>query len=219
MDRYEREYEAREKRCVAYWEQIEKQLNSTLRVEPLAPNANQHSIETYKTTRHIVDQEGNRVGRVHLSTTGFSFSRKDSLVLTSPRISSRVSGAEGSRRYGKIDSLIAGINKFCMPVTADELRAKEIKVALNRTRNKLDGARDRSRTVGKARWYVTKAYELIDLIDSDDPAEQERGLRLFEELRRKRRVFRRFEAWVTKNVIKPLQAEYNELDTSREIIE
>ncbi len=175
--------------------------------------------DDYSRYRTLVTPEGEELGSVSFEHRRRSWSKKDLRIrLTSSRIPSRSRyGSTGHRDFTKIPNLILAIQKFCHPVSSDEIRAEEIRKEIGRINAILKKSYTRSGNPDGTQYERTYfARDLINRLASDeemDVATAEEQLRI---LIRKRRVHNRWSAWVDENKLVPLRAELECLDLSKE---
>lgn len=199
---------------VAKMQQIERGI-SPLMFKPLKADAKEHM----KLRRDIMSGS-EQVGHISFETTGYSWKRNFRFRLSSSRIPSRsrYSYGEGSRNYKKIDSVIAGVRKFCMPVSDDEKRAEILRKELAHYRSVLQQAHRRSLRIEGTGYSSPNVDGFIQLLASDIKQDQLEGHEFIRILVRKKRVHTRFHAWVMERFITPRQDELNSLDTSKETV-
>lgn len=171
--------------------------------------------------RVVQSESGESLGRLTYSSTGYSWKSQRKFTLTSPRIPARggYTYRDGVRRYKKLDSAVAGIQKFCIAVSADEDRAEVLRKELRRYRDVLSSSYKRSLTTDGDGWRTSAPVSgFINLLASDIKQDQIEGAEYIRVLIRKRRVNVRFEKWVKETYINPRQEELDSLDLSKERI-
>jgi len=214
--------EARLKGIARNFEIIEQGIGPHLRFEPVSGNESDQRKQLDKTQKHIISPDGERVGFVRVHRSGYSWQHKDDRTrLSSPRIPSRsrYGGRDGYRDYKNMDSVIAGVKKFCMPVTDDENRAEVLRKELRHYRDVLQGAYRRSLHIEGTGYGASPPVDrFINLLASDIGQDRVEGQEYIRILIRKRKVHNRFREWVMENFITPRQDELNALDTSKETV-
>jgi hypothetical protein len=167
-------------------------------------------------TRQIITADGEKVGTLSYKR---NWSWKEGRYSVSSRRilkHGRYSWGEGQRFYKKLDSVVAAIKKFCIAVSDDEERAKVLRDEIQHYNEVLRGSHRRSRSV-TGTYHGTLAVDgIIELLASDIGQDRIEGQEMIRVLVRKKRVSRRFHAWVLGNFIGPRQKELDSLDTSKE---
>lgn len=169
--------------------------------------------------RRILSESGESLGSIVYRSTGYSWKSKMKFTLTSPRIPARgnYSYREGSRIYQKFDSVVMGILKFCIAVSADEERAEVLRRELRHYREVLSQSYRRSLSVDGDRWKNSAPVSgFVQLLASDIKQDQLEGQEYMRVLIRKHRVHNRFDKWVRETFIEPRQTELDSLDLSKE---
>ncbi len=188
---------------------------SPLKFAPLPADANHYR----QLTRKIVTAEGEVVGTLSYKQ---NWSWKEGRYSVSSRRimkHGRYAWGEGQRFYKKLDSVIAAIIKFCIAVSDDEERAKVLRSEMHHYREVLRNSQRRSKSV-TGQYSGTLAVDgIIELLASDIGQDRIEGQEMIRVLVRKKRVARRFYAWVMEKFITPRQEELDSLDTSKERIE
>lgn len=167
-------------------------------------------------TRQIITAEGEKVGTLSYKATwsykGGRYSVSSRRILKH----GRYTWGEGQRFYKKLDSVVAAIKKFCIAVSDDEERAKVLRAELHHYNEVLRGSNRRSKSV-TGLYHGTLAVDgIIELLASDIGQDRIEGQEMIRVLVRKKRVSRRFHAWVLGNFLAPRQKELDSLDTSKE---
>ena len=171
-------------------------------------------------TRDILS-DGERVGHITYTSSGYSYQRRPmQFSVSSPRIPTqgRYSYREGARRYKKFDSAVAGIKKFCLPVSDDEKRAEVLRKELRQYRQVLSDSQKRSISVDGQGWTSPTADSLVRLLASPIKQDQIEGAEYLRVLVRKKKVHVRWSTWLKDTFITPRLEELNALDTSKEKI-
>lgn len=197
-------------------EQIERNI-APLKFEPLKEDPTEHQ----QLRRQILSEDGERVGHLVSERDGFRARSKERYRVSSPRIPSRsrYRGGDGFRDYRRVDSVIAAIKKFCVPVSGDEKRAKELRTELQHYREVMRNSFRRSLHVEGDRFGSSPPVDrFIMLLASDIPQNFLEGQEYIRVLIRKKRVHLRWNTWVLETFVKPRQEELNALDTSKESI-
>lgn len=174
--------------------------------------------------RAILTPEGEEVGHLAYesrSRGSLYGSKNDRFRLQSKRIPSRTTWRSqgGHRDYRKIESAIAAIRKFCLPVSWDEKRAKVLRKELGHYDAKLRQIRGRSLSVTGIGYRSPEIDRFIELLASDIPQNYIEGREFIRVLVRKKRVYNRFKKWLEEKFIEPRQKELDALDTSKEMIQ
>jgi hypothetical protein len=126
---------------------------------------------------------------------------------------------DGFRDYQKVDSVITNIKKFCMPVSDDEQRAKELRTELQHYREVLRNAFRRSLHIEGTGYGISPTVDrFISLLASNIKQDELEGREYIRILVRKRKVHNRFHLWVMERFITPREDELSALDTSKETI-
>jgi hypothetical protein len=170
--------------------------------------------------RIIVTPEGERVGSVNFRHVGYSWNKKDRFRVESNRIPSRktyYASGSGYRDYQRIDSVIKAITKFCFAVSDDESRASVLRTEVRRYKDARQKSYWRSLTTdGEGYGNSAKVDGFINLLASDITQDRLEGEEFIRVLIRKKRVHKRFAAWLNETFINPRQEELKALDTSKE---
>jgi hypothetical protein len=171
-------------------------------------------------SRDILTPDGERVGHIRLDHSGYSFNRKRFWKVTSPRIPTRgrYSYGEGDRRYKIPEKAAEAIKKFCIPVSADEERAKVLRRELKHYRDVVSNSYTRSLHVDGTGYTSPNVDRFIRLLASPIKQDQIEGAEYIRVLVRKKKVHNRWSEWVKATFIDPRQEELNTLDTSKEKI-
>jgi hypothetical protein len=199
---------------VATMEQIERNI-APLSFSPLDEDPTEHQ----QLRRQILSEDGERVGHLGYELAGYRYRSKDRFRLSSPRIASRsrYRSGDGQRDYKIVESVIAGIKKFCMPVSNDEKRAKVLRTELQHYREVMRNSYRRSLHIEGNRFGSSPPVDrFIMLLASDIMQDKLEGQEYIRILVRKKRVQTRWSAWVLETFVKPRQEELNALDTSKE---
>lgn len=139
--------------------------------------------------------------------------------LVSPRIPSRsrYGGSSGWRDYRSVAAAVAGIRKFCMPVSDDETRGKVLRGELSEYRTAVSRSYTRSLHLDGSTWGLSPPVDrFVMLLASDIPQDYLEGREFMRVLIRKHRVHVRFRAWMKERFIDPRQTELDGLDLSNE---
>ena len=197
-------------------EQIERNI-APLTFSPLAKDPTEHA----QLRRQILSEDGERVGHLSSERDGFRARSKERYRVSSPRIPSRsrYRGGDGFRDYRKVDSVIAAIKKFCVPVSGDEKRAKELRTELQHYREVMRNSFRRSLHIEGTHYGSSPPVDrFINLLASDIMQDKLEGQEYIRILVRKKRVNTRWSKWVLETFVTPRQEELNALDTSKETI-
>ena len=199
---------------VAKMQQIERGI-LPLMFKPLKDDASEQA----HLHREIMDGSES-VGNIAWELSGYSYQHKSRYRLRSPRIPSRSRYGlrHGHRDYKNIDSVIANIKKFCLAVSDDETRAEVLRKELRHYRDVLQRAHMRHLHIEGTGYASPNVDGFIRLLASDIKQDQIEGHEYIRILVRKKRVHRRFNAWVMEHFITPRQQELDALDTSKETI-
>lgn len=219
--RHQREQEERERRReeeiqkihdlrMAEFKLIEDGIKPLL-FAALPDDANQYR----QLTRHIVTVDGEKVGTLSYKQNWSWKSGRYSVSSRRILKHGRYSWGEGQRFYKKLDSVVKAITKFCIAVSDDEERAKVLNSELQHYNEVLRRSQRRSRSI-TGQYSGTLAVDgIIELLASDIKQDQLEGQEMMRVLVRKKRVSRRFSAWVLEKFLAPRQKELDSLDTSK----
>lgn len=195
-----------------------------LKFAPVREDASEYHL--YR--RAILTPEGEEVGHLAYESRSRGYlygtygTKTDRFRLQSKRIPTRGGYRRfqgGQRDYRKIESAIAAIRKFCLPVSWDEKRAKVLRKELEHYDAKLRQIRGRSLSVTGIGYRSPEIDRFIELLASDIPQNYLEGQEFIKILVRKKRVYNRFKKWLEEKFIEPRQKELDALDTSKERIQ
>ena len=209
-----------EKRHNEYLSHVAKMAQIENSIMPLTFKPLKADVKEHMKLRRDIMSGSEQVGHISFETIGYSWKRNFRFRLSSSRIPSRgrYSYGDGSRNYKKIDSVVAGIKKSCMPVSDDETRAKVLRGELRHYRDVLQQAHRRHLHIEGTGYSSPNVDGFIRLLASDIKQDQLEGHEFIRILVRKKRVHTRFHAWVMERFITPRQDELNSLDTSKETV-